>query len=71
MNMQTQLFNIGDKVRIIVDSEDSVLCASFDKGSEGVITKVDLDNDGTYSYDISCLEYDYCQWYVQDELELI
>jgi hypothetical protein len=43
MKMQNQLFNIGDKVRIIVDSEDSILLASFDKGSEGVITRVNLD----------------------------
>ena len=68
--MQNQLFNIGDKVRIIVDSEDSFLCASFDKGSEGVITRVE-DNAGACSYDISCLECDYKQWYKQEELELI
>jgi len=69
--MENPKFNIGDKVRIIVDSEDSFLWASFDKGSEGVITRVDLDNDSTYSYDISCLDYTYCQWYKQNELELI
>lgn len=70
MHKESQILQIGDKVKTRVSTKDSCLDSRFEKGTIGEI-KDTAYTFGIITHLVGSMEYDYLQWYRDYELELI
>lgn len=74
--MQNQIqnepkFEIGDKVRVIVYTEDNLWSSCHDKGAEGKIVRIQFPNKNQEHIAYDVLVGTLGQWHPDYELELV